>query len=183
MWNLQSSSKSQDPFPSTRSRLKARQTLSHLGPNVGLRAYRSCLDLMPSVWLLPMQFTRTCVRLSSILLPLHSSPFKNPSRSYMWLSSWFQSLISECNLTPVHFQQCMRGGQRDKWSCFYVNHMLFQELALTCDRSHDHLPWGVAQEGDKWVFSTAQEAEYPELLRQRISSIVATVLPGQNSGR
>ena len=100
---------------------------------------------------------------------------ENPSRSYMWLTSWFQSLISECNLTPVHFQQRMHGGQRDKWSCFYVNHTLFQELALTCDRSHEHLPWVVAQEEDKWVFSTAQEAEYPELLCQRISSIVATV--------
>ena len=43
---------------------------------------------------------------------------ENPSRSYMWLTSWFQSLIAECNLTPVHLQQCTHGGQ--KWSCFYV---------------------------------------------------------------
>ena len=46
---------------------------------------------------------------------------ENPTRSWMWQTQWMLELIDEFSLFPVTFQQCMHGGERDKWSTFYTN--------------------------------------------------------------
>ena len=78
-------------------------------------------------------------------------------------------LISKYQLQAVTFQQCMHGGQRDKWSTFYTNAPWLQVLVAVCDGNHKHLPWGVTQNGTKVRFNTAEEAEYPQLLCSRIA--------------
>lgn len=69
----------------------------------------------------------------------------------------------------------MHGSKRDKWTTFYVNDSSFSSLALVCDGSHSHLPWTITRSTDGVTFSTASEAEYPELLCQRLSSVVAAI--------
>lgn len=69
----------------------------------------------------------------------------------------------------------MHGGLRNKWTTFYVNHSAFSSLALTCDSSHDHQPWGVTGTQSGWKFNTADEAEYPALLCERVAAIIASV--------
>ena len=100
---------------------------------------------------------------------------ENPRRSYMWSTKWFKTLIGELHLHPVHFQQCMHGGRRDKWTTFYTNSSAFDVLALECDRSHPHLAWGVSQSTAGWIFSTASEAEYPQELCTAVAKIVKSL--------
>jgi len=64
---------------------------------------------------------------------------------------------------------------RFKVTTFYMNDSTFSSLALTCDGSHSHLPWTVTRSTDGVTFSTASEAEYPELLCQRLSSVAVTI--------
>lgn len=97
---------------------------------------------------------------------------ENPTRSYMWETSWFSKLIQKYNLFPVNLQQCMFGGQRDKWSTFYTNDEQFSCMAVSCDRSHNHLPWSVSKSQDGVVFDTASEAEYPQKLCDALTSVV-----------
>lgn len=93
----------------------------------------------------------------------------------MWNTKWFKDLVSELELFPVSFQQCMLGGRRDEWSTFYTNNSAFKVLELECDRSHEHLAWGVSQSTAGWVFSTASEAEYPQELCTAVAKVVKSL--------
>lgn len=93
----------------------------------------------------------------------------NPLRSYLWETKWFLRLQKKFGLFAVNFQQCMQGGKRDKWSTFYTNAEWLRCLALSCDGSHSHAPWGVTLEGGRHRFSASEEAEYPSLLCSRYS--------------
>ena len=95
---------------------------------------------------------------------------ENPTRSWMWQTSWMKQLIERFNLRAVTFQQCMHGGKLDKWSTFYTNAPWLTFLAMECDGQHSHLPWGVTKDGKKYVFNTAEEAEYPPVLCERIAA-------------
>lgn len=97
---------------------------------------------------------------------------ENPTRSWMWQTQWMLELIDEFSLFPVTFQQCMHGGKRDKWSTFYTNAEWLLPLAKECDGSHVHAPWGITKDGIKYKFNTAEEAEYPPVLCQRIAAAV-----------
>lgn len=66
----------------------------------------------------------------------------------------------------------MMGGTRDKWTTLYRNHEAFQRLAIVCDRSHSHQPWGAEYSQDGWRFASAAEAEFPQLLCDRITQVV-----------
>ena len=72
-------------------------------------------------------------------------------------------------LEKVDFHSCMHGGRRAKKTRLLASPGLYTSLAQECDRAHDHLPWGVQQQGDSLFFSTAEEAEYPHLLCKRMA--------------
>ena len=84
---------------------------------------------------------------------------ENPGRSYMWETPSFVSLRSISNF--VDFDSCMHGGLRAKHTSFLCGSEELLSLALRCDGQHDHLEWGLLPDG---TFSTATEAEYPDLL-------------------
>ena len=106
---------------------------------------------------------------------------ENPTRSHLWNTSWVKALIKEKQLFPISFQVCMHGGRHDKWTTFYVNHSAFSSLALVCDGSHTHLPWGFSQSSSGVRFHTADEAKYPEELCARIASIIAKQVGGNET--
>ena len=85
---------------------------------------------------------------------------ENLQRSWMWETSFCQSLPSVCRFQCIH--SCMHGGCRLKRTALLMN---FQacNLLLSCDGKHTHLPWGktLHQSTGKSVFSTSTEAEYP----------------------
>ncbi|CAL1169263.1 unnamed protein product [Cladocopium goreaui] len=49
-----------------------------------------------------------------------------------------------------------------------TNHREFAALELYCDGQHEHLPWGIAEDG---AFSTSHEAEYPKALCVKYAEI------------
>ena len=93
---------------------------------------------------------------------------ENPHRSYLWEIPAFQPLIQQC--FRVTFDACMHGSDRDKRTTFLTNLSELRELAILCDKSHRHRPWGILPDG---TFATASEAEYPALLCDSIAACVA----------
>lgn len=111
-------------------------------------------------------------KLIRLLGPNTIITIENPRRSYMWETTWLQKLIADLGLFPVTYQQCMMGGKRDKWTTLYTNHIPLNKLAIVCDRSHTHQPWGVEHTQDGWRFASAAEAEFPQLLCGRIADFI-----------
>ena len=68
----------------------------------------------------------------------------------------------------------MLGGTRDKWSRWLATKGLFTSLQIVCDKSHTHKPWGFTAPSltTGWNFATAEEAEYPAILCQRVAQLV-----------
>ena len=66
---------------------------------------------------------------------------ENPHRSYLWEIPAFQPLIQQC--FRVTFEACMHGSDRDKRTTFLTNLSELRELAILCDKSHRHRPWGI----------------------------------------
>eukprot|EP00972_Heterocapsa_arctica_P044109 6511319-Heterocapsa_arctica.AAC.1 len=63
----------------------------------------------------------------------------------------------------------MHGGDRDKLTTFRVNFDEASALAVRCDGSHTHKPWGVVRDQSRWKFATAEETAYPHLLCRRFA--------------
>ena len=98
----------------------------------------------------------------------------NPRRSYLWLTSWMQQLIAECELFHFSFQQCMYGGARDQWCTIYTNCREFAVMTKECDQSHPHEPWGAAKLRNHMQLAP-HEAECPLPLCVAIRDIVLAV--------
>ena len=72
----------------------------------------------------------------------------------------------------MNTQMCMHGGERDKkTSLLYGGCWNLSKLAVMCDRSHEHKPWGLLSKGGG--FATAGERNYPTLFCKKISKIAA----------
>ena len=91
-------------------------------------------------------------------LPTHFC-VENPLRSYMWMIPEFVELKPHC--LHLAYDVCMHGGDRDKRQMLWTSLPELQALAVTCDRSHPHRPWGQTASGS---FVTASETEYPPCL-------------------
>ena len=70
----------------------------------------------------------------------------------------------------VIFDQCMRGGLRDKHTKILASPGLFTPLVADCDQSHEHASWTPYAQGNRMVYPTATEAEYPALLSKRMAA-------------
>ena len=95
---------------------------------------------------------------------------ENPGRSYMWEMPSFVSLRAIS--TFVDFDSCMHGGMRAKHTSFLCGSEELLSLAVRCDGQHEHLEWGLLPDG---TFSTATEAEYPDVLCSRIAELVSAL--------
>jgi hypothetical protein len=103
---------------------------------------------------------------------------ENPKGSYMWDTVPFRKLArlkanGHLGYARVTFDMCMHGGERPKATTFLVSTGLdLSALALSCDGSHEHKPWGLVHEKGT-IFATAAERNYPHLLCRRIATTVA----------
>lgn len=104
---------------------------------------------------------------------------ENPSNAYFWLAvqalseqypelarAWFA-----CEST--HFQACEHGAERDKWTCWFGSPQVFTQLRAKCTHQHPKGLWRpYFDSSGRPVFPTKAEAAYPELLCQRVATIV-----------
>ena len=107
---------------------------------------------------------------------------ENPERSWIW--GVLTLLVKEYNdaaflawfegLDRVTFHTCMHGGKRAKNTRLLATPGLYGPLAVACDQSHTHEPWGITKIGNSLQYDTAAEAEYPQLLCQRMADLLAT---------
>lgn len=93
---------------------------------------------------------------------------ENPSSSYLWLVMYHFCQRNDMlmsiwlALEQVHFQACMRGSNRDEWTCWYSTPQVFDSIRAKCDHSHTHKSWApTMDQSGKPVFPTASEAAYP----------------------
>ena len=91
---------------------------------------------------------------------------ENPRNSILWNIAYMKVVISLPAVSLVTFQHCMYGGTRDKWTAIhFAPPGLFASLHRTCDKSHQHDPWGRSSHG---VYATALETVYPQGLCEAI---------------
>ncbi|CAL1135587.1 unnamed protein product [Cladocopium goreaui] len=156
-------------FESGRRRSAPRPLRSKKWPN-GIPSLRGVPALKVKLANTLYAFTRrvidTCVRLGI--------PFicENPQRSWMWDTTFFQDLPTSCNFQCIH--SCMYGGQRLKKTALLLNFEA-NNLKLTCNGKHQHLPWGktISPHTGDTVFSTSTEAEYPWPLCKQLAQAFA----------
>ena len=98
---------------------------------------------------------------------------ENPSNSLMWKTSPFQLLFESFpHLRFINFHNCAHGGMRDKKTCFVTNADWFDSLELYCNKQHAHAPWTPTVVDGRVIFPTHAEAAYPEVLCNRIASLL-----------
>jgi len=113
---------------------------------------------------------------------------ENPLRSWLWgiltmlvLQTGDEGFIQWfAKLTRVDFHACMHGSERDKRTRLLASSGLYDTLALECDRNHVHKPWYVVAKGRHLEFATALEAEYPQLLCQRMAQCLVYAAQAAN---
>ena len=100
---------------------------------------------------------------------------ENPLNSLLWLfPSWNDIAFLDCD-----FAACMHGASRLKWqrirfSKAFAGAADFLKMAVKCDGSHSHKPWGPLFVGDKFAgFATQEEAAYPTEFCRRVAEIIA----------
>ena len=108
---------------------------------------------------------------------------ENPTRSWMWHYDEWPILLTRTDVFSAIFQNCMHGGNRDKWSTWVSTSSRILALSAVCDNSHMHKPWGATGDTDnkrKLNYATAEEAAYPTLLCERVVDIYIYMLPLQS---
>ena len=93
---------------------------------------------------------------------------ENPTNSHYWNTADIKQLSSEFKHHYVTFHNCAHGGDRDKLTSLWVTENWLDELAILCDKSHDHKPWSASIQADSLRFATSEEAAYPWLLCERV---------------
>ena len=107
---------------------------------------------------------------------------ENPSSSLMWKTTPFQQLFQQFpDLKFIHFHNCAHGGTRDKKTCFVTNVDWFDSLAIFCNKQHTHAPWTPTVVNGKVSFPTHSEAAYPEILCNRIASLLKAEMVRQGA--
>ena len=105
---------------------------------------------------------------------------ENPSSSYFWIivatyCKRSKELREAWNsLEQVHFQACMHGATRDKWTCWLSTANVFQKLRAACDKSHVHESWQPQLINGQPLFPTSKEAAYPTELCCKAAAMVAS---------
>ena len=119
-------------------------------------------------------FTIELFVLASMLNAVFS--VENPSNSWMWavLLHYVKALQDPVlitkwlNMSEVQFSNCAHGGERPKQTTLRCSHKVFNHMALQCPGDHEHKPYHVSKQANRWKFDTAGESEYPWLLCVRM---------------
>ena len=100
---------------------------------------------------------------------------ENPSNSIFWFIPHVEALLELPCVGDIRFHHCMHGGRRDKLTRLRSSpSAAFSVLAVECDKSHEHLPWGISSFGKLF---TADEAEFPDLLCSRLARAAYSARP------
>ena len=86
---------------------------------------------------------------------------ENPSRSFMWSTSFWKKHTNDLSLHESVFDHCCYGGLRPKETRLVHNVPTFLLLNLRCpgeSSTHRHAPWGRTRSN---TFATAEETAYP----------------------
>ena len=104
---------------------------------------------------------------------------ENPKSAYTWdICNHYAAEMNVASewkrMSDVHFQHCMHGGKRNKWSTWKCTSNFLTHLNATCDGKHDHAAWGIVfdEHTGQRSFATALEAEYPTVLCQKVARAV-----------
>ena len=97
---------------------------------------------------------------------------ENPARSYMWLTDPFVNIHKRNRRYSAILHHCMFGSRRKKATKLLANVPQISKLAVPCDDSHTHDPWGRSH--GKWA--TATEVEYPMGLCRAWAALFVDVL-------
>ena len=97
---------------------------------------------------------------------------ENPARSYMWLTDPFSNIHKRNRRCSAILHHCMFGSKRKKATKLLANFHQISKLAVLCDGSHTHDPWGRSH--GKWA--TATEVEYPMGLCRAWAALFVDVL-------
>ena len=158
-----SSKAREKPLPSNMRHIKAEPLRSDselLGLSTLSERERVRVQLANATYALTLLLVGILIRRGCIV------SVENPSSSYFWpimalyVSQCCGILLSWHKLESVHFQACMHGSDRDKWTCWYGTPNVFNSLALRCDGQHQHAQWHPSLPNGVVSFPTAQEASY-----------------------
>eukprot|EP00973_Karenia_brevis_P071233 9897747-Karenia_brevis.AAC.1 len=101
---------------------------------------------------------------------------ENPQNSLMWCTEGLRALedwLQEQGVfKAVTYQACMHGGQRPKRCKLWYFGLDLTSLEVYCDKSHTHLPWGLADGSSEEMFATGEERRYPILFCKRLAALV-----------
>ena len=98
---------------------------------------------------------------------------ENPKGSRMWDVPCIRKLFDLPGVQFTWFHSCMHGGGRDKATAILHFTPELSSLSVCCDQQHTHKKWGVSKAFGRFRFNTADEAEYPLLLCQRMARCFA----------
>lgn len=111
------------------------------------------------------RIAKLCIRLNITV------SIENPQNSLFWLTDPMSKLFSEHLGFHNVFQACMMGGDRDKRTLWWCSDQTFDSFNILCDGMHSHKAWKPVATTTGLRFPTAQEAEYPTLLCDRVAFI------------
>ena len=83
-----------------------------------------------------------------------------------------RSLAGDPDVSWVRFVHCAYGGRRPKHTKLLTSLPCLGALWADCPGDHAHAPWGHFGPDSSWIFRTAEEAEYPEQLCERVAELV-----------
>ena len=120
------------------------------------------------------------IRLLAMLPESCFLSIENPLNSWIWgvlvhfvRESRDSRLLARWkSMMDVVFDNCVK-GRRPKKSRFRCAHGFLKPMAVKCDGAHEHLCYETFKVGDRWEFSTAQEAEYPQELCSEFSLLLS----------
>eukprot|EP00435_Cladocopium_sp_Y103_P041803 s1348_g11.t1 len=98
---------------------------------------------------------------------------ENPARSFFWQTTHVLQFLADVPHFCTRLHHCMFGSARRKYTLLVHNIPTLQELAIECDNSHPHEPWGTTDTGG---WATALETAYPRPHCRAIAAKVALYL-------
>ena len=107
---------------------------------------------------------------------------ENPRSSLLWWMPQMVQLLQLDGTLDVEGQMCMFGGSRAKWFRLRGNFKELKAMAIDCDKSHAHLPWGVRYQHGRWGFHTMEEAEYAAPFSAALAGAVLEAARTRNLG-
>lgn len=111
---------------------------------------------------------RKCIELRIVFSVEHLTNY------LIWSMPEFVSLLERGDVEKVTFHACMFGSRRNKSTSLVATKGVFTSMNVCCDKSHDHLPWGVNRHVGQWKFATKDECEYLSKMCQAIATLAAT---------